>query len=122
MNIVAMIQNAEAESHTSDLVKSRRPVYLTLIATSLMPIFLAGLSTISCQQRHYIEYKWGGLVVLSSIFIYSIGKRGARKLPVSPVATDREEAIPTTRSTFGSLLRPRQLFESNSGCGRGAFA
>ena len=45
---------------------------------SLVPIFLAGMSMLSCQQRYYMESQWGGLVVLSSILIYSfkLGEQG----------------------------------------------
>ncbi len=73
MNIVA-VRNAEAASYAIDLVKTSGSVYLTPIAASLVPVFLASLSMLSCQQRHYIESKWGGLVVLSSILIYSFGR------------------------------------------------
>jgi hypothetical protein len=108
MGAAAVVQNVEAESRAIELDESRRPAYLTLMAASLVPIFLAGLSTFSCQQRHYIESKWGGLVVLSSIVIYSFGKRSARTLTVRSAATDRERTIPATKNTFGSLLRPRR--------------
>jgi hypothetical protein len=99
---------AQAESRAIDPIKSRRPIYLPLIAVSLVPTFLAGLSAFSCQQRYYIESKWGGLVVLSSILIYSFGRRSARTLTVHSAAADRERVNPATKDTFGSLLRPRR--------------
>jgi hypothetical protein len=105
MDIVAVGANAEVGSRAIDPIKSRRPVYLPLIAANLAPIFLAGLSMLSCQQRHYIESTWGGLVVFSSILIYSLAKVSARTLTVRSAATTRERAITTTRSNFDSLLR-----------------
>lgn len=112
MSIVAMVQNAEAESRAIELGKSRRPVYLTLTAASLVPIFLVGLSMFSCQQRHYIESKWGGLVVLSSILIYSFGKCNTRPLTVRSAATDRER----------QSLRPTIIFPAVGSARRGVGA
>jgi hypothetical protein len=106
MSAAAVVQNVEVESRAIELDESRRPVYLTLIAASLVPLFLAGLSMFSCQQRHYIESRWGGLVVLSSILIYSF--RSPRALTVHTAATDRERPIPATKKTSALLLRPRR--------------
>jgi len=74
MDTVRVVSNAALELHAIEPTKPRNSIYLVSIAASILPIFLACLSTLSCQQRHYIESKWGGVVVLSSILIYSFEK------------------------------------------------
>jgi hypothetical protein len=63
-----------AASNESERIKLRSSVYLVALAASIVPIFLACVSSLSCQQRYYAESHWGGVVVLSSILIYSFGK------------------------------------------------
>jgi hypothetical protein len=64
-------------THTAETVRqsgSRISLALLLVAVSMPPIFIALIATMECQQRHYVASNWGGIVVLSSIFIYSFGK------------------------------------------------
>jgi len=76
MNTVAVVSEA-LELNANKRAGRISSIWLTLIAASIVPIFLACVSTLSCQQRHYIESTWGGIAVFASILIYSLGKRHA---------------------------------------------
>lgn len=85
--------NEIARSSTIEKVNRRAPVYLSLAAASLPLLFLAGLSVLSCQERHSIESEFGGLIVLSSILMYSIAKRGTGTLTSHALVPTRREVV-----------------------------
>jgi hypothetical protein len=87
MGTVAPISNVV--EHTTP----RSSVYLVSLAASIVPIFLACLSSLSCQQRYYVDSHWGGVVVFSSILIYSFGKRprvSANNIEIATRFSNRE--------------------------------
>ena len=72
------VQTLEStNTRTAETVRqsgSRISLALLLVAVSMPPIFIALIATMGCQQRHDVASNFGGIVVLSSIFIYSFGK------------------------------------------------
>jgi len=86
MDTVAVVSEA-LEVNANKRAGRISSIWLTLIAASIVPIFLACVSTLSCQQRHYIESMWGGIAVFASILIYSLGKRHAHSPETPAVST-----------------------------------
>lgn len=86
MNTVAVVSEA-LELNASRPAGRISSIWLTLIAASVVPIFLACVLALSCQQRHYIESTWGGIAVFASILIYSLGKRHAHSPETPAVST-----------------------------------
>lgn len=95
MDTVAVVSNPPFEQHAI-----QRGLF---IAASIVPTFLACLSTVSCQQRHYIESHWGGLIILCGFLIYEFGKlprASANSTEIANRLSNRPAAIRSTELTF----------------------